>query len=144
MSNNSIIEAGVRAFIEKKVHIDVLQVMERIADRVVLDMESIPIPVDTGNMQDGTGIALYHGDVLKKYIPAQMASVSNEGLWGTRQLESVISYGAMKFSNDYHLVLFSAMPYAGFNSGDGGEFFKVITRDVISVSMGILKSMNSK
>lgn len=99
--------------------------MRKVANALSSYIESgAAIPVDTHNLKDSTGIALYSpGGVLRTYIPTKKASapkrttglrgVSTEPKWGTYELARMIEYGSSKYNNGYYLVVFSAMPYAG-------------------------------
>lgn len=92
------------------------------------------IPVDTHNLKDSTGIALYSpGGVLRTYIPNPKAEVpkTTRGLgvyerprFGYSELQHAIFTGARKYNNGYYLVIFSAMPYAGVvQNHNGNRYF---------------------
>lgn len=148
MSNSNAIRRKLRLFVETDVHRDVISILERVADRIILNIENDAIPVDTGNLQDSTGIGIYHGDVLKRYIPRQTAIVSRSNIypdglttrndvWGYKEIQSAINYGAMKYSNDYCLVIFSAMPYANLVDART-NYFNEITKELHPLIVRIL------
>lgn len=148
MSNDSVIRANLRRFIDTKVHNDILKILERVADRIILHIENDVIPVETGNLQDSTGIGIYHGDILKKYIPRQTATVSRsdiypsglttrDNVWGHKEIQDAINYGAMKYSNGYCLVVFSSMPYASLVDLRT-DYFKDITKELHPLIVRIL------
>ena len=142
MSNNFVIEAKIKEFMAAKVHNDVISILERVADRIILHLEDGLIPIDTGNLQDSTGIGIYHGDVLKRFIPRKTASVPNP-IWGIEQIQKAINFGAMKYSNDYHLVIYSAMPYAGLVDVRTG-YFEAITDEIRPLFANVLMQVNHK
>ena len=140
MNNITAIQNKMELFLATKVHNDILRVLENVAESIVLFMESGVIPVDTGNLQDSTGIGIYHGDVLVRYIPNKSATearangknrplynpnLPTKNVWGIDELKKAINYGAMKFSTGYCLVVFSAMPYAGTQNQLKGYFDKI-------------------
>lgn len=159
MTNNEVISAKMQQFMEVKVHNDVLNVLERIADRIILHLEDGVIPVDTYNLEDSTGIGIYHGDVLKRYIPRQQATEARangknsdiypEGLtdrkniWGHNEIQRAINEGAMKYSNDYCLVIFSSMPYAGVVNART-QYFDAIVEELKPLVVRILTQVNTK
>lgn len=140
MSNEDVIKDKMKAYMADKVHKKVLNVLERVADRIILHLEDGIIPIDTGNLQDSTGIGIYHGDVLKRYIPRKTASIPNP-MWGSDRLQNAINLGSMKYSNDYHLVIYSAMPYAGIVEVRTG-YFKAITDEIRPLFANILIQSN--
>lgn len=159
MSNDEVIMKGMQQFIENRVHNDILNTLERIADRIILYLEDDVIPVDTHNLQDSTGIGIYHGDVLKRYIPRQMATearangqnspiypetlTERTNIWGHKELQRAITEGAMKYSNDYCLVIFSSMPYAGLVDMRT-QYFEAIIDELKPLVVRILKQANTK
>ncbi len=129
MSNYDVIKEGVRRFggatSSTVVVKDVIAIIEGIARDLFEQINSSNIiPVDTGNLKDSTGIAVYSGDRLIRLIPNPIATEPrvNIGLrgfergdyWGKDLLPKAIEHAAGKFKDGgYYLVLFSAMPYAG-------------------------------
>jgi hypothetical protein len=152
MSNEDVIKERMKEFMATKVNVDVLSILRRVADRIILYLENEVIPVETGNLQDSTGVGIYHGDVLKRYIPRKTAVVSRSNIypdgltarsnvWGTDELQNAINLGAMKYSNDYHLVIYSAMPYAGLVEVRTG-YFKAITDEIRPLFANVLMQVN--
>lgn len=155
MTNEERIRKKVEKYIATIVHRDVLRKLDILSDRITLFLESGVIPVRTGNLQDSTGVGIYHGDCLMRYIPRQTATearangenrplylpdLPNKNVWGHDELQKALDYGAMKFSNDYWLVVFSAMPYANSPEGRMDFFITEIEPEIKSLAMSIFKS----
>jgi len=129
VSNYDTIVEGVRRFggttSSGTVVKDVFAIMEGIAKDIFDQINnSGVIPVDTGNLKDSTGIAIYNGSRLVKLIPNPIATKPrvNIGLrgfergafWGKDLLPKAIANAQGKFKDGgYYLVIFSSMPYAG-------------------------------
>jgi len=129
VSNYDTIVEGVRRFggttSSGTVVKDVFAIMEGIAKDIFDQINnSGVIPVDTGNLKDSTGIAIYNGSRLVKLIPNPIATKPrvNIGLrgfekgefWGYKLLEKAIDHGVENYKDGgYYLVIFSSMPYAG-------------------------------
>ena len=113
----------------------ILGAMQKIAVALSAYMRGeAEIPVDTHNLKDSTGIALYSpGGVLRTYIPNPKAKVpkttrglgiSKRARFGNSELQDAIFTGAQKYNNGYYLVIFSAMPYAGVvQNHNGNRYF---------------------
>ena len=132
--------------------------MQKVANALSSYMESgAVIPVDTHNLKDSTGIALYSpGGVLRTYIPTKKASapkrttglrgVSTEPKWGTYELARMIEYGSSKYNSGYYLVVFSAMPYAGIVNNITSPYFgriKTLATMEIKEIMRIYKNITA-
>ena len=132
--------------------------MHKVANALLSYMESgATIPVDTHNLKDSTGIALYSpGGVLRTYIPTKKASapkrttglrgVSTEPKWGTYELARMIEYGSSKYNSGYYLVVFSAMPYAGIVNNITSPYFgriKTLATMEIKEIMRIYKNITA-
>lgn len=123
-SNNTVIQNKLKEFMETKVHRDILMILERVASDVLIFIEGAgEIPIDTGNLQDSTGIGIYHEAVLKRYVPRKTAIeprtdiypkglTTRKSVWGTDILNEAISKGVTQYRDGYVMVIFSAMPYA--------------------------------
>jgi len=146
MSNVEVIAYNMKMFLAKKVQNDIIGILERVAEQIY---ESCSVPVVTGNLQDSTGIGIYHGDVLRRFVPNQSAEVSRsniypaglttrDNIWGHNQLQEAINKGAMRFSNDYYLVIFSAMPYANLVN-IRTDYFDEITAGLKPLIVSIIK-----
>ena len=135
-----------------------LMAMNKVARALSAYMESgAAIPVDTHNLKDSTGIALYSpGGVLRTYIPTKKASVpkkttglrgvSREPKWGVDELKRVIGQGASRYRSGYHLVIFSAMPYAGIVNTITSPYFgriKTLATMEIKEIMRIYKNITA-
>ena len=135
-----------------------LVAMQKVANALSSYMESgAAIPIDTHNLKDSTGIALYSpGGVLRTYIPTKKASapkrttglrgVSTEPKWGIDELKRVIEQGAARYKSGYHLVIFSAMPYAGIVNTITSPYFgriKTLATMEIKEIMRIYKNITA-
>ena len=81
------------------------------------DWEASPVPVDTGNLLDSTGVGVYLNGMLKEYTPIPTADVPQsymgEEVWGKDYLQDALTYASMEeFSSGIWVVLFSSVPYA--------------------------------
>ena len=132
--------------------------MQKVANALSSYMESgAAIPIDTHNLKDSTGIALYSpGGVLRTYIPTKKASapkrttglrgVSTEPKLGIVELVRVIEQGAARYRSGYHLVIFSAMPYAGIVNNITSPYFgriKTLATMEIKEIMRIYKNITA-
>lgn len=77
------------------------------------------MPVDTGNLADGTGVGVYINGALRGYVPAQIATEPQNdkgrgltNIWGTEYLQAALSESTSKFAKGIWVVLFSTVPYA--------------------------------
>lgn len=140
MSNYDTIVAGIKRFggtpSSGTVVRDVFAIMEGIANDIFEQVNnSSIIPVDTGNLKESTGIAIYQGSRLIRLVPnpKSIAHVPrvNIGLpgfergefWGHDLLKKAIDHAKGKFSDgSYYLVIFSSMPYAGIVNGKQDYF----------------------
>lgn len=158
MSNSEVISRGIAQFgggggVVVK---DVFQIMEGIANDVFMQINSSNvIPVDTGNLKESTGIAVYNGSRLVKLFPnpKSIAKVPrvNIGLpgyekgavWGYKLLEQAINHGKTKFSDGgYYLVIFSSMPYAGIVNAHQDYFSNDIVNALNTVASITTKYAN--
>lgn len=140
MSNVDVIERSISSFGKT---VNLVYVMEQIANEVMAFLASSnTIPVDTGNLKDSTGIGIYFGDVLIRYVPNPIAKVPRKNLgitgyekgevWGKNVIQEALDAGAKRYRLGYHLVLFSSMPYAQFVNKKN-PFFNILTRDLNNV-----------
>lgn len=135
-----------------------LMAMNKVARALSAYIESgAAIPVDTHNLKDSTGIALYStGGVLRTYIPTKKATVpkrttglrgvTSEPKWGTVELKNVIEQGSTRYNNGYYLVIFSAMPYAGIVNAATSPYFgriKMLATMEIKEIMRIYKTITA-
>lgn len=96
-----------------KIETKLLEVCIEVAEDLIYWIEgSGSIPVATGNLQDSTGVGVYMGGVLYKYIPTQLAQVSRESKWGTDELSLALEMGATAYNEGVWIVIFSTMPYS--------------------------------
>lgn len=128
MSNKKAIENAIRDFFNRDVY-DLVEVeLSKAAIRLVSFIESSgAIPFDTGNLQDSTGVGVYVGGRLKKYVPVKSATKPKSGdysklkghsgskgvdIWGTDRLSEAIDMASTDYASGVWLVVFSTMPYA--------------------------------
>ena len=141
--NADVIRNKMKDFIATKVHNDILQLLEYIANVVMETINSGIIPVVTGNLQDSTGIGIYHNGVMKRFVPNQIAVVprtdiypagltTRDVVWGHNILQEAINKGALRYSKGYVLVVLSAMPYAALVDVKHGYFDNQIVSELNS------------
>lgn len=91
-------------------------------------------PLWTGNLKDGTGLAIYKNSRLEKYFPPQRIASdpqTYEGrqVWGYAELGVAFAEGVTLFPNGIVVVLFSAVPYAE-DQDDANGYFTVMTSEM--------------
>lgn len=69
------------------------------------------IPIDTGNLHDSTGIAVYSGGTLTRFLFDPIAEIPRDGFWGRNLLERAMSEPSLDYATGVSIVLFSTMPY---------------------------------
>lgn len=112
MSNLSIFNKGVREY-AKTIELKIESVLARVAEDVVIYIEgAAAIPVQTGNLQDSTGIGIYRNGSLRKYVPVKIAQEQRDGKWGSDELLKALSMASTDFTTGVWICLFSTMPYA--------------------------------
>lgn len=112
MSNISVFNKGVRDY-AKRLELRVESVLSKVAEDVVIYIESgAAIPVQTGNLQDSTGVGIYRNGSLRKYIPVKIAQEQRDGKWGSDELLKALSMASTDFVSGVWICLFSTMPYA--------------------------------
>lgn len=105
----------------------------KLAEDIVLMLETADIPVVTHNLKDAVGVGVFKGTVIQKYIPTKQAKVprqasgdesdriypkgitNRENIWGNDELKNAINRFSMESGvddNTWWLVIFSSMPYA--------------------------------
>ena len=115
----------------------ILGAMQKVAEVLMSYIKSdAEIPIDTHNLKDSTGIALYSpGGALRMYIPNPKAKVPRvtRGLgvykkarFGNIELRTMILMGASKYKDGYYLVVYSSMPYAGVVNNTTNDYFSRI------------------
>ena len=129
-------------------------VFHELAMGVKIYIESLEdLPVDTGNLADGTGVGVYFNGMLKEYTPTPIAKEpqyhDGDLVWGKNYLQDALTYASMEeFSTGVWVVLFSAIPYATrvdkegtFKQSESGEpkvstepgfFSKILVSDMLS------------
>ena len=99
-------------------------------------------PIWTSNLHDSTGIAVYDYGAITSFIPPQYAAVAQkygniQDIWGSQYLKDFMNENASKFSKGIWIVLFSAVPYAGYVNDYGSPRGRGIN------FFGLLKEMMS-
>jgi len=156
MSNYDVIQRGIAKYggSNGTVVKDVFQIMEGIANDIFMQINSSNvIPVDTGNLKDSTGIAIYNGSRLVRLLPNPIATRPrvNIGLkgyekgafWGKDLLKQAIEHAQGKFKDGgYYLVIFSAMPYAGIVNSKQNYFSNEIVDALNTIASVTAKYTN--
>lgn len=107
-----------------------LGAMTMVADAMIDYMAGdAMIPIDTHNLKDGLGVAVYHHGVLRKFAmsPKAQEPRTNIGLapyptgdvWGKNLIQELMDSGATKYSDGSCIVLYSAMPYGDIQNAEG-------------------------
>lgn len=99
-------------------------------------------PIWTSNLHDSTGLAVYDYGAITSFIPPQYAAVAQkygniQDIWGSQYLKDFMNENASKFSKGIWIVLFSAVPYAGYVNDYGSPRGRGIN------FFGLLKEMMS-
>lgn len=97
-------------------------------------------PIWTSNLHDSTGLAVYDYGAITSFIPPQYAAVAQkygniQDIWGSQYLKDFINESAGRFSKGIWIVLFSAVPYAGYVNDYGSPWGRGIN------FFGLLKKM---
>ena len=158
MSNSDVIARGLQMYGggSGKVVQDVFQIMEGIANDIFTQINSSKVvPVDTGNLKESTGIAIYNGNRLVRLVPnpKSIAKVprKNIGLpgfekgefWGHDLLKQAIDHAQGKFKEGgYYLVIFSSMPYAGIVNAKQNYFSNEIVQAMNTIASITTKYAN--
>lgn len=116
----------------------ILNAMSEVADAMIDYMESDDvIPIDTHNLKDGLGVAVYHNGSLRKFAMNPRASLPRRDIglppqptgdvWGKNLIQDLMDAGAMRYGMGSHIVLYSAMPYGDILNAQGAHmgFFSI-------------------
>lgn len=135
------------------------QMLSDMADAMIRYMESdTRIPIDTHNLKDGLGVAVFINGVLTKFkmTPKAEKPRRNIGtirgetypseLWGKDAIDKVMNDGIQKYGQGYKLVLYSSMPYdviqdereanRGWFSVELSNQFKDIVMEILNIYGG--------
>ncbi len=140
-------------------------VMINVAESMIAYMESSDvIPIDTHNLKDGIGLAVYQNGVLTRFYLNPKAKVprTNIGLppvpdgdvWGKDMVRHSMDYiqaalddGLTKYSKGYTLVLYSTMPYDEIVDSKGnhaGFFTRELTSEFDSIVNEVMRKYGNK
>lgn len=124
--NRNIFVLGLEGYLRKVVMPFLTNICEEAASKSLNEIDksfvkprgNMDFPIDTGNMRDGTGLAVYSDGAMREYVlpqyatfPQQMDGIEGE-IWGTDLLEQAIVNSQADFSKNIWVVLFSTVPYA--------------------------------
>lgn len=118
--------------------------------RFVMPDGTTQFPVDTANLHDATGVAVYGNGRTEYFLPTTKATKpqshnGTKGLYGSDLLKTAISSSATQYSNGVWVVLFSAVPYAykineqGSKIGRGAGFFDVLMQYILTEAIRRVK-----
>lgn len=113
----------------------VMRQLDKASDAMIDYMDSdVRIPVDTHNMKDGLGVAIYNNSRLKGLAfskkatspqaqqPRKLGDIRGKvygETWGRNLIQELLDEGATKYNNGIWIVLLSAMPYDIFQDEGG-------------------------
>lgn len=132
--NEKIFGKLLKKFV-KGIEIKIEAAFQDIAKSVLEYIESPDTtPLWTGNLKDGTGLAIYKDSRLEKYFPPQRIASEHqvyEGrqIWGYAELGVAFAEGVTLFPHGIVVVLFSAVPYAE-DQDDANGYFTVMTSEM--------------
>ena len=99
--------------------------LKSIADDVLSIVED-SIPYDTGNLMDSTGVGVYVNGVLSAFRYSQQATAPQTyhgtKVWGKNTLDKAFSLGSSTYADGVWIVIFSTVPYAGYQDKLSGYF----------------------
>lgn len=119
--------------------------------KFVLPDGTTQFPVDTANLRDATGAAVYANGRTEYFVPTAKATKpqsynGTKGLVGSDLLKTAIAAASTTYSSGVWVVIFSAVPYAfkineqGSKIGRGVGFFEVLTQYILSEAIKRVKS----
>lgn len=107
--------------------------LKSIADEVLLIVED-SIPYDTGNLMDSTGVGVYVNGVLSAFRYSQQATVPQiyhgKEVRGKETLDKALAFGASTYIDGVWIVIFSTVPYAGYQDKLSGFFSGVMKQNL--------------
>lgn len=148
--NIKVFKAATKEFLNKDFKAQVLGILRNIAIEIVETINNVPsdgtdeLPIYTGNMLDGTGVAIYDNGAITTFIPQQFARGPQFmngypfDIWGNEMLQDAINEGVSTYNKGLWFVLFSATPYAydvthyGSPAGRGYGFFEHFKQQVLT------------
>lgn len=131
----------------------IINAMTEIADAMINYMEgSDIIPIDTHNLKDGMGVAVYHKGSLRKFAMNPRATVPRTDIglppkpagdvMGKDLIQDLMNNGMTKYGDGSNIVLYSAMPYGDILNAEGvhtGFFSIELVREFESLVDEIMK-----
>jgi len=139
--NEDVIRNKMKDFIATKVHNDILELLEYVANVLLDYIADGIVPVVSGNLKDSTGIAIYHDGVMGRFVPKRIAIAPRTNIYpsgltteksilGSDIIQTAITKGALKYKKGYVLVVLSAMPYAALVDVKHGYFDNQIVSEL--------------
>lgn len=140
---------GRKYFKDEQVHAIEFAIMKQLdkASKAMIEYmnSDMTIPIDTHNMKDGLGVAIYNNGRLgglafskratesRADKPRKLGQIKGEyyGLtWGRDLIQELLDEGSTKYNEGIWIVLLSAMPYDIFQDSEG------INMGWFSISLG--------
>lgn len=119
--------------------------LKSIADEV-LSIVQDSLPYDTGNLMDSTGVGVYVNGILHAFRYSQQATVPQtyhgEKVWGKQTLDKAFSLGASMYIEGVWIVIFSTVPYAGYQDRLSGYFSDVMKSNLKYLVLSQFKESN--
>jgi hypothetical protein len=145
--NLDVLKAALTQHIRGVLEPDLIRILEGIAqdmvdfvdNNFVMPDGSMDFPVDSGNMRDATGVAIYANGTLAAYMPTKVATQkqrtniggqNERDIDGHEYLMRTIQDSQTEFTTGIWIVLICAVPYAyhvddsGSPLGRGQGFFQ--------------------
>jgi hypothetical protein len=148
-SNIETIKQQCKMFIDNVVRPQVINMLRNVAITIRDSIEGniYGIPIDTANLKDSTGVAIYDEGRCEMYLPVKQATTlqrsgfhsrNEKNIDGNLYLSLAIQDAAIEFSKGTWIVLFSAVPYA-FYINDTRGFFNRALDDIRTTVISGLK-----
>lgn len=137
--NASIVGKGMGG---KKNFFANIEKLKSIAEEIMKIVEE-SIPYDTGNLMDSTGVGIYVNGVLHDFRYENQATVSqtfnDKEVWGRETLQEAFSLGSSTYADGVWIVIFSTVPYAGYQDKLSGYFSAVMKSNLIYIVLSHFK-----
>ena len=128
--NASIVGKGMGG---KKNFFANIEKLKSIAEEIMKIVEE-SIPYDTGNLMDSTGVGIYVNGVLHDFRYSQQATVPQtyhkKKVWGKDTLDKAFSLGSSMYRDGVWIVIFSTVPYAGYQDKLSGYFSGIMKNNL--------------
>lgn len=143
---------------DRDIDVAMERMLSKMAEAMIRYMDSdTVIPVDTHNLKDGLGVAVFIHGVLKafkmnpraerprKNIGSIRGKLYEGDIWGTNMIDKVMAEGVSKYGKGYFLVLYSSMPYDVIQDESGvnrGWFSTHLSGEFLSIAEEIYKQFS--